>query len=139
MSERLPSFKPRELVALLKRAGFQTAYQDSSHLYLRHPDNGRTTCVPIHPGDVKRGLALKIDTSGPVWTELERLYLMVSDKNPLAMAATHAAAQPESTPWLGVILLPSLSIQTKETIRWLGDLETCMAWSIVADEVIKNR
>ena len=85
------------------------------------------------------GLALKIDTSGPVWTELERLYLMVSDKNPLAMAATHAAAQPESTPWLGVILLPSLSIQTKETIRWLGDLEMCMAWSIVADEVIKNR
>jgi predicted RNA binding protein YcfA (HicA-like mRNA interferase family) len=60
MSERLPSFKPRELIALLKRAGFQTVYQDSSYLYLRHPATGRTTCVPIHPGDVKRGLAMKI-------------------------------------------------------------------------------
>ena len=60
MSERLPSFKPRELIALLKHAGFQTAYQDSSHVYLRHPAAGRTTCVPMHAGDVKRGLAMKI-------------------------------------------------------------------------------
>ena len=60
MSERLPSFKARELIALLKRAGYAVAYQDSSHMYLRHPTTGRTTCVPIHPGDVKRGLAMKI-------------------------------------------------------------------------------
>lgn len=60
MSGRLPSFKPRDLVALLKGAGFQVAYQDSSHLYLRHPASGRTTCVPIHSGDVKRGLVHKI-------------------------------------------------------------------------------
>jgi predicted RNA binding protein YcfA (HicA-like mRNA interferase family) len=60
MSERLRSFKPRELIALLKRAGYATAYQDSSHMYLRHPVTGRTTCVPVHPGDVKRGLAMKI-------------------------------------------------------------------------------
>jgi predicted RNA binding protein YcfA (HicA-like mRNA interferase family) len=60
MSIRLPSFKPRELVALLKRAGFQQVHQDSSHLYLRHPTTGRTTCVPMHPGDAKRNLARKI-------------------------------------------------------------------------------
>ena len=60
MSIRLPSFKPRELVALLKRGGFHEVYQDSSHLYLRHPDTGRTTCVPMHPGDVKRNLVRKI-------------------------------------------------------------------------------
>ena len=60
MSRRLPSFKPRELVALLKRAGFLPPYQDSSHLYLRHPSRGRTTCVPMHPGDVKRNLVHKI-------------------------------------------------------------------------------
>jgi predicted RNA binding protein YcfA (HicA-like mRNA interferase family) len=60
MSVRLPSFKPRELVSLLKRAGFQEVYQDSSHLYLRHPAIQRTTCVPMHPGDVKRNLVLKI-------------------------------------------------------------------------------
>jgi predicted RNA binding protein YcfA (HicA-like mRNA interferase family) len=60
MSVRLPSLKPRELAALLKRAGFQEAYQDASHLYLRHPITGRTTCVPMHPGDVKRNLVQKI-------------------------------------------------------------------------------
>ncbi|HSV15662.1 MAG TPA: type II toxin-antitoxin system HicA family toxin [Tepidisphaeraceae bacterium] len=60
MSVRLPSFKPRDLIALLKRAGFEQVYQDSSHLYLRHPRTSRATCVPIHSGDVKRNLARKI-------------------------------------------------------------------------------
>jgi len=60
MSLRLPSFKPRELVSLLKRAGFVETHQDSSHLYLRHAQSRRTTCVPIHPGDVKRNLVRKI-------------------------------------------------------------------------------
>lgn len=60
MSVRLPSFKPRDLVGLLRRAGFQDVHQDSSHLYLRHPSSGRTTCVPMHPGDVKRNLVRKI-------------------------------------------------------------------------------
>jgi predicted RNA binding protein YcfA (HicA-like mRNA interferase family) len=57
---RLPSFKPRELERLLKRAGFEIEYQDSSHLYLRHPRSGHTTCIPVHSGDVKRGLVRKI-------------------------------------------------------------------------------
>jgi len=60
MSVRLPSFKPRELERLLKRAGYHVEYQDSSHLYLRHPQSGRTTCIPMHSGDVKRGLVRKI-------------------------------------------------------------------------------
>jgi len=60
MSMRLPSFKPRELAALLKRAGFVEIYQDSSHLFFRHPQSGRTTCIPIHSGDVKRNLTRKI-------------------------------------------------------------------------------
>ena len=59
MSVRLPSFKPRELIALLRRAGFDVTYQDSSHVYLRDPA-GQTTCVPMHTGDVKRGLVRKI-------------------------------------------------------------------------------
>ena len=59
MSVRLPSFKARELVALVKRAGLSETHQDSSHLYLQAAD-GRTTCVPMHPGDVKRSLVRKI-------------------------------------------------------------------------------
>jgi predicted RNA binding protein YcfA (HicA-like mRNA interferase family) len=60
MSIRLPSFKARDLAALLRRAGFREVYQDSSHLYFRHPTTSRTTCIPIHPGDVKRNLVQKI-------------------------------------------------------------------------------
>lgn len=60
MSNRLPSFKPRELITLIKTAGFVETYQDSSHLYLRHPSTGRTTCIPVHSGDVKRNLVRKI-------------------------------------------------------------------------------
>lgn len=60
MSIRLPSFKPRQLAAILRKAGFVETYQDSSHLFCRHPQSGRTTCIPIHSGDVKRGLAQKI-------------------------------------------------------------------------------
>jgi predicted RNA binding protein YcfA (HicA-like mRNA interferase family) len=60
MSVRIPSFRPRELIALLERAGFVRAYQDSSHVYLRQSGTGRTTCVPVHSGDVKRHLVQKI-------------------------------------------------------------------------------
>jgi len=45
---------------MLRRAGFELTHQDSSHAYFRHPTTTRTTSVPIHPGDVKRGLVHKI-------------------------------------------------------------------------------
>lgn len=60
MSVRLPSFKPRELIALLERAGFVKTHQKGSHLYFRHAHTRRTTCVPVHSGDVPRGLVRKI-------------------------------------------------------------------------------
>lgn len=75
MSVRLPSLKPRDLVALLRRAGFLEVHQDSSHLYLRHPSTERTTCVPIHPGDVKRNLVRKIlfKDCGLTMTQVQKL------------------------------------------------------------------
>lgn len=53
---RLPSVKPRELVAALERAGFVRHHQKGSHLYLWHQGKRRMTTVPMHPGDVHRGL-----------------------------------------------------------------------------------
>ena len=35
---RLPSVRPRELVAALERAGFVRHHQKGSHLYLWHPE-----------------------------------------------------------------------------------------------------
>ena len=80
------------------------------------------------------GLALTAKNSELVWTEVERLYLMASDTDPLAISATHAPTQPELTPWLGVVLLPALNFQTLKDVRWLGDFERCMAWAIMSDE-----
>jgi mRNA interferase HicA len=53
---RLPTLKPRELVAALKKDGFIELHQKGSHLHLWHPSKERMTTVPMHPGDVHRGL-----------------------------------------------------------------------------------
>jgi predicted RNA binding protein YcfA (HicA-like mRNA interferase family) len=42
-----PVLKPREVVALLERLGFNEARQRGSHRQYRHPD-GRATTVPFH-------------------------------------------------------------------------------------------
>lgn len=51
---RLPSLTPREVIAALKRAGFEQVRQHGSHVILLHQD-GRETVVPVHPGDIRRG------------------------------------------------------------------------------------
>lgn len=57
---RVPSVKPRELVKALKKIGFEEHHQKGSHLYLRHPERRQTVSVPIHPGDIPRGLLFAI-------------------------------------------------------------------------------
>ena len=52
---RLPTLRPRQLVAALRRAGFVKHHQTGSHLFLRHAESRRMTSVPMHPGDLKRG------------------------------------------------------------------------------------
>lgn len=52
---RLPVLTPREVVAALKRAGFEEIRQRGSHLFLRHSDGGRMTTVPMHAHDLPRG------------------------------------------------------------------------------------
>ena len=59
MSARLPQFTSRDLIALLRNAGFREKAGSPKHIALAHPD-GRHTEIPAHPGDVKRGLMHKI-------------------------------------------------------------------------------
>ena len=56
---RLPSLRPRQVVAVLKKAGFEETRQSGSHLHLAHP-NGREVVIPIHAKDLKRGTLLAI-------------------------------------------------------------------------------
>ncbi len=46
---KTPVLKPREVIALLKKLGFEEVRQRGSHKQYRHPD-GRGTTVPIHQG-----------------------------------------------------------------------------------------
>lgn len=55
-----PRLRGRELIAILRKSGFQVIRVKGSHHYLRHPD-GRATVVPIHAGeDIGVGLLGKI-------------------------------------------------------------------------------
>lgn len=49
MGGELPVLKPREIVKILKRLGFEMVRQKGSHQQFRHAD-GRATTVPDHRG-----------------------------------------------------------------------------------------
>ena len=56
----LPSLTGRELVAVLKKDGFEVLRVRRSHHFLRHAD-GRSTIVPVHSGEtIGPGLFTKI-------------------------------------------------------------------------------
>ncbi|MGD0058992.1 MAG: type II toxin-antitoxin system HicA family toxin [Verrucomicrobiia bacterium] len=48
---KLPRRRGREVIATLKRAGFEVVRIKGSHHFLKHPD-GRCTVVPIHAGEI---------------------------------------------------------------------------------------
>ncbi len=49
MSKR-PVLKPREVIRILEKLGFEQVRQRGSHKQFRHPDDGRNTTVPFHAG-----------------------------------------------------------------------------------------
>ena len=55
MTNRLPSCTARDVDRALKRAGFTVVHQrGSDRYYARHTTGKVVTCVPMHPGDMKR-------------------------------------------------------------------------------------
>ncbi len=55
--EKLPILTARELLAILKRLGFEKSHQRGSHLTLKRATDGRRVTVPIHAGrTLKKGL-----------------------------------------------------------------------------------
>jgi predicted RNA binding protein YcfA (HicA-like mRNA interferase family) len=52
-------YSAREVLAKLRRAGFEEVRQSGSHKVLRHAD-GRQTYVAMHTGDVPEGTFRKI-------------------------------------------------------------------------------
>lgn len=52
----MPSFKPKEIVKILKKLGFTPKRQTGSHLILYSSKLNKIIPVPIHPKDLKKGL-----------------------------------------------------------------------------------
>jgi len=48
-----------QMCKLVEKLGFVCTRQKGSHMFYRHSD-GRTTVVPMHVGDLDRGLIRKI-------------------------------------------------------------------------------
>jgi len=53
---RLPTLTAKQLLKALLKAGFVEERQRGSHLSLYHPGTRRQTVVPMHSGDLHRGL-----------------------------------------------------------------------------------
>ena len=55
-----PTLSGKEVVAILKKAGFSIERQKGSHVFMRHAD-GCATVVPVHAGEsIGPGLLSKI-------------------------------------------------------------------------------
>jgi predicted RNA binding protein YcfA (HicA-like mRNA interferase family) len=57
---RLPQLTARELVRFLKGQGFIEDRQSGSHLTMWHEQRMVAVTIPIHSGDIGRGLAARI-------------------------------------------------------------------------------
>jgi len=57
---KFPSLSGKEIISILKKAGFKVERQKGSHVFMKHPD-GRVTVVPVHSGEtIGAGLLSKI-------------------------------------------------------------------------------
>lgn len=56
MSRRLPAFRPKDVLRVLERAGFEVHHITGSHYILKHPaKTGLRVTLPWHNRDLKRG------------------------------------------------------------------------------------
>ena len=53
---KLPALKPKEVIAILEKAGYYTDHITGSHYIMRHPDHPQRIPVPYHVKDVKKGV-----------------------------------------------------------------------------------
>lgn len=51
---------PKEMIRFLQKNGFIIERSNGSHHFLRNPNTGKTTTVPLHTKDLKKGMEIKI-------------------------------------------------------------------------------
>jgi predicted RNA binding protein YcfA (HicA-like mRNA interferase family) len=67
--------KAQDVIKALVRLGFAARHTKGAHVFLKHPD-GRTTTIPVHPGEeIDRRLLHKIAADVGIHPE-ELMYLI---------------------------------------------------------------
>lgn len=56
----VPSLTPRELLAILLRAGFKILRQKGSHIRVEHPMTKRSTTIAMHAREISGKMVSKI-------------------------------------------------------------------------------
>ena len=57
---RMPTLKPREVIAILEKADYYIDHTTGSHYIMRHPDYSQRIPVPYHAKDIKIGVLRSI-------------------------------------------------------------------------------
>lgn len=53
---KLSALKPKEVIAVLEKAGYYIDHTTGSHYIMRHPDRPQRIPVPYHVEDSKKGV-----------------------------------------------------------------------------------
>lgn len=51
---------PKQMIKLLESHGFRCTHSNGSHFFFRNDDTRKTTTVPVHAKDLKKGTENKI-------------------------------------------------------------------------------
>lgn len=51
---------PKQMIKLLESNGFRQTHSNGSHFFFRNDETHRTTTVPVHAKDLKKGTENKI-------------------------------------------------------------------------------
>ena len=51
---------PKQMIKLLESNGFRQTHSNGSHFFVRNDETHRTTTVPVHAKDLKKGTENKI-------------------------------------------------------------------------------
>ena len=51
---------PKQMIKLLESNGFRQTHSNGSHVFFRNDETHRTTTVPVHAKDIKKGTENKI-------------------------------------------------------------------------------
>ncbi len=51
---------PKQMIKLLENNGFRQTHSNGSHFFFRNDETHRTTTVPVHAKDLKKGTENKI-------------------------------------------------------------------------------